>query len=136
MAAYAQGSIAGVSLVDGAAHFKALLVNAANARLTVVGSTIFAADGTPYTQIMEVTTGAQFGVKLEYAKTSVVEAIITAVEAAMIATGSFAVVLADDLHSINAQCVPDYAAGWYSIEPQRTNPDVIKGVEFKFLTAA
>jgi DNA-binding NarL/FixJ family response regulator len=132
---YAQGSIAGVDLQDtGGAPCKVLLLNAHNARQTVVGASQAAADGTIYTQVLEVSGGAQFGVKIEYAPPSVIEEIVAAIEAAMLGGGSFNVNLQDDLSTINQDCVPDYGAGWYTVEAQRTHPNVVKGIQFNFLT--
>lgn len=133
---YAQGSIAGVALQDASAiPCKVLLVDAGNFKPTVVGSTEFAAAGTPYTQILTVAAGRAFGVKIEFIPPDVLNDIIDAINTAVSNGDSFNITLADDLTPINENCIPDFQAAWLSIEPQRTHEDVVKNVLFRFLTA-
>jgi hypothetical protein len=130
---YGQGSIAGVDLEDSSGTpCKVLLVDAANFKATFVSSTTFAADGTPFTQVLEIATGQGFGVRVEYIPPDVLNDIVEAVNAAMLGSGSFNVTLADDVNSINSNCIVD-GNGWLKIEPQRTNESVIKGVDFRFM---
>jgi hypothetical protein len=132
---YAQGSIAGVDLQDAeGTPCKVLLLDAGNLKPTVIGSTTFAADGTAYTQILEVATGQQFGVKIEFIPPDVLNQIIDAINAALVGSGTFNVTLADDLNSINSDVTVNFAAQWVTIAPQRTHPEVVKDVEFRFLT--
>jgi hypothetical protein len=136
MSAYAEGSIAGVALEDGnGTPCKVLLVDAGNFLPTVTGNTQHAADGTPYTQILTVTAGRAFGVRVEYIPPDVLSDIVDAINLAVSGGDPFNVALADDLTSINENCIPDFPAGWLKIESQRTHPDVVKGVDFRFLTA-
>jgi hypothetical protein len=133
---YAQGSIAGITLQDaGAIPCKVLIQDASAFRQTVAGSTQFAADGTIYTQILEVTTGRAFGVKVEYIPPDVLNDIIDAINAAIAGGDPFNVTLADDLTTINTDCIPDFAAGWIKIAEQRTHTDVVKDVVFRFIIA-
>jgi hypothetical protein len=132
---YAQGSIADVDLQDeGGAPCKTLLLDAANLKPTVIGSTTYAADGTAYTQILEVTAGAQFGVKVEFIPPDVLNQIIDAINAALVGGGTFNVTLEDDINSINQDVTVDFSRQWVVIAPQRTNEQTVKDVEFRFLT--
>lgn len=133
---YAVGSIAGVDLVDASSTpCKVLILDAGNLKPTFASNTIFAADSTAYAQVLEVTAGAQFGVKVEYAPPSVLNSIIDAINSAMISDGFFNVTLQDDVNSINTNCTVDGNA-WLKVAPQRTHEDVVKDVEFRFLTVA
>lgn len=129
---YAEGEIAGVELADGSTPCKVLLTDAGNLKPSFVSATTFAADGTPYTQVLEIATGQSFGVRVEFIPPDVLNDVIDAVNAAMLGSGSFNVTLQDDVNSINSNCIVDGNA-WLKIEPQRTNESVIKGVEFRFI---
>jgi hypothetical protein len=132
---YAQGSICGVPLEDASGTpCKVLLLDAANLKPAVIGATTHAADGTAYTQILEVTAGAQFGVKIEFIPPAVLNDIIDAINAALIASGTFNVNLQDDINSINQDVTVDFSRQWVSYPAQRTHPDVVKDAEFRFLT--
>lgn len=131
----AVGSIAGVALENSAAiPCKAMLLDVGNFKPTFSGNTQFAADGTPYTQILEITAGRTFGVRIEFIPPDVLNDIVDAINAAVAAGDSFNVTLQDDLTSINENCIPDFAAGWLKIEAQRTHEDIVKNIEFRFLT--
>lgn len=133
---YAQGSIAAVPLEDGSGTpCRVLIIDGANLKPTMIGATQYAADSTPFTQVLAVTAGAQFGVRCEFIPPGVLNAIIDAINAASIAgDGSFNVTLDDDIHSINASVIVDHAAGWVRYASQRTHPDTVKEVEFRFIT--
>jgi hypothetical protein len=131
---YAQGSIAGINLEDSeGTPCKVLILDAGNLKPSFVTSSQAAADGTIYSQVLEVTKGAQFGVKVEFIPPDVLNNIIDAINSAMISSGSFNVTLADDFTSINTDCATD-GNGWVKIAPQRTHEDVVKDVEFRFIT--
>lgn len=132
---YAQGSIAGVALEDASnTPCKVLILDGANLLPIVIGSTTYAADGTAYSQILEVTSGAQFGVKIEYIPPSVFTQIMDAINAALAGSGVFNVTLEDDIQSINKNVTVDFSRQWVSVAPQRTNESTIKDVEFHFIT--
>lgn len=132
---YAQGEICGVALEDANnTPCKVLLLDAANLKPAVIGQTTHAADGTAYHQILEVTAGAQFGVKVEFVPPDVLNNIIDAINAALIGGGTFNVTLEDDINSINQDVTVDFSRQWVSYPAQRTHPDVVKDVEFRFLT--
>lgn len=133
---YAVGSIAGVDLQDAASTpCKVLILDGANFLSTNVGNVEFAADGTPYLQQMTPVAGAAFGALCEYLPPDVLNDIVAAVMAAVAGNTSFNVTLTDDIHTINVSCFPDFTAGWISYPQQRTNPDVIKDVTFRFIIA-
>jgi hypothetical protein len=132
---YAQGSICGVDLEDAnGTPCKVLLLDAANLKPQVIGATTYAADGTGYTQILEVTAGAQFGAKIEFIPPDVLNNIIDAINAALAGGGSFNVTLQDDINSINQDVTVDFSRQWLSYPAQRTNEDVVKDAEFHFVT--
>lgn len=133
---YASGSIAGVSLEDGGVPCKTLIVDGANFLSTTTGSSQVAADGTVYVQALTPVGGIGFGVRCEFLPPDVLNDIITAVLAAINADNTFNVTLTDDIHSINTSVVPDFDAGWLRYEAQRTHPDTIKGVDFRFITSS
>lgn len=131
---YAQGSIAGVALEDANnTPCKVLIIDAANLKPQVIGSTQYAADGTGYTQFLEVTAGAQFGVRLEFVPPTVLNDVIDAINAALASGGTFNVTLDDDINSINADVTVDFSRQWVSYPAQRTHPDVVKEAEFRFV---
>jgi hypothetical protein len=132
---YAQGEICGVPLEDGnGTPCKVLILDGANLKPAVIGATTHAADGTAYHQILEVTAGAQFGVKVEFIPPTVLNQIVDAINAALAGGGTFNVDLTDDIQSINQDVTVDFSRQWISYAAQRTHPDVIKDAEFRFLT--
>ncbi len=137
MSIWAEGSIAGVTLGNGSGDAcKALLVDAGNFRQTVAGNTEFAADGTPYTQILAQSTGQAFGVQIAFITASVLDDLIDAINIAVGNGDSFNINLADDLTTINHQCLPDYEAGWLKIPAQRIRPEMVKDVDLRFIAIA
>ena len=136
MLGYAQGSIAGVALEDANGQScKSLILDAANLLSTVTASQEIAADGSVYTQTLATTKGRAFGIKLEFIPPDVLNDIIAAVTSAVEAGNPFNVAIADDITNFDGDCEPDFAAGWLKVAPQRTNTDVVKDAEFRFLTA-
>jgi hypothetical protein len=134
MSVYLQGSIAGVELEnDGGDPCKVLLVDAGNFRQSVAASTQFAADGTPFTQLLPITSGRAFGVQIAYIPTEVLDDVIEAVNAAVEAGNAFNVSLADQLTTINHQCLPDFSTNWVKIPAQRIHPEMVKDVELRFI---
>jgi hypothetical protein len=135
MSHYVEGSIAGVTLATGGGDkFKALLLNAENLHQQTVGVQQFAADGEVHVQLLTVSKGQSFGIRFEFIDTDVLQDILDAIETAMSGAGLFNVTVADDLTSVNTNCQPDYAAAAFKIESQRTHEDVVKGIEFRFIT--
>jgi hypothetical protein len=132
---YAVGSIAGVNLEDaGGTPCKVLVLDGANFLSTLTAVNAFAADGTVYTQVMTPVAGVAFGARAEFIPPDVLNGIVAAVMAAVGGSDNFNVTLVDDIHSISVDCVPDFASGWLKYPAQRTNPDVIKDIEFRFIT--
>lgn len=135
MPVYAEGSIAGVALEDSEERpCKVLIQDAGVFKQTVTGGTQFAADGTPYAQVLTPVGGRAFGVKVEYIPPDVLNDIIAAVNTAIGGGSSFPVALADDITTVEEMCIPDFERGWLSIDEQRTHPETVKGVVFRFLT--
>lgn len=132
---YAQVSIAGTELKDGDSWCKCLVLDGANLLSTTVASATFAADGTPYIQTLSPSKGVGFGIKAEFIPPDVLNAVVAAVMAAIAGGDSVAVIAEDDIHDIEVEAYPDFSQQWLSDEPQRTNPDVVKNVTFRFITA-
>lgn len=133
---WAEGSIAGISLeLASGVPCKVLLVDAGVFQQTVAGLTRFAADGTPDTQILDVTGGRAFGVRVEAMEPDKLQSIIAAINAAIAGNTTFNVTVADHLTNINDECIPDFNAGWLKIETQRTHEDKVGGIDFRFITA-
>ncbi len=132
---YAVGSIAGVDLVDAnSTPCKALIIDGVNLQITAVGNSQIAASGEVYTQVFETTKGQSFGVKIEYLPPDVLNSIIAAIMAAVGAGDSFNVTLQDDIHDINTDCILDFSQKPISYPEGRTHPDVVKGLELRFIT--
>lgn len=133
---YAEVSIAGLPLeTAGAEKCKALIVDGANFLITTTGSTQFAVDGTPYTQILDVTAGRAFGIRVDFMPPDLLADIVAAMVAAVSGGDTFNVTAVDDIHDINVACVPDFGQGFVSYSPQRTHPDVVRDITFRFITA-
>ncbi len=138
MSAYLEGSIADVDLEVSSKKVKAILLDPGGFFSSYQGSTRIAADGTPYTQLLNVgTKGVRFGILLEYAPLAVLAAIKAAIETALAAQTPFNVDLSDDYNAIDADCVPDFSSGnWITWAGGRMNGDYVKGVEMRFLVTA
>jgi hypothetical protein len=135
---YAEGSVAGVALVKDATNLKCQIIDAQNFYSAFVGSTRIAADGTPYTQLLNPgTKGVRFGVLLEFCALSVFTAIKAAIDAALAAETAFNITLADDVHTINVSAVPDFSSGsWIQYPAQRHNAEYVAGVTLRFIATA
>lgn len=138
MSSYATCTIAGVSLVDGAAACKNHILDGANLRPTHIGVNRYSASGAVFSQVLALSAiGAKFGVKSVFLPASVLSAVIAAINSAMLSAGSFPVVCADEIQSFTKTCVPDYEAGWVTYPgEQRTDSRAIKDVVFRFVVVA
>ena len=138
MSAYAEGSIAGISLVKDGSACKVLIIDAPAFFSAYQGSTRIAADGTPYTQLHSTgTKGARFGVLMEYMPLTVFAALKLAIDSALAAQQTFNITLSDDLHSINVSALPDYSSGnWITYPTQRLNGNYVAGVTMRFICTA
>lgn len=135
MTPYADVEIAGVALENAEGEkCKCLVVDGANLLTTTGGSTAFAADGTAYTQTLTTSKGRQFGIKADFLPPDVLNNIVEAAMSAIDGGDPFTVTAIDDTHNISESVMPDFAAGWLKYPAQRTHPDVIKDVEFRFIT--
>lgn len=135
---YAEGSIFGVELIKDITRLKCQIIDGAAFYSTFQGSTKNASDGTPYVQLANVgTKGLKFGVLLEFDEIAVFTAIKAAIDAALAASEPGNITLADDVHSINASCVPDFSAGqWISYPAQRMNASYVSQVTMRFEVTA
>lgn len=138
MSVYAVGSIAGVDQKNaGGDDFKILLLDAANFRQTVAISTRFAVDGTPVIQTLPIGAGRAFGVQIPNATAEVLDDTIDAITTAVLAGNTFPVALADDLTTINHECLPD-GTNWLRFPGQKIgktadNEAMVKDVEMRFI---
>lgn len=128
---YATAVIAGVALTN----CKVLVIDGANLLAQTTGSTQVAADGTVYVQTLAPLGGQAFGLRAEFLSPTLLNAVAAAVEAALAAGSGFLVEAEDDIHNFAVMAYPDFNAGWLSYEEQRTNPDTIKNVTFRFITS-
>lgn len=118
MSRYAEGSIAGVDLVDtNNIGLRVDLLDGEGLRSTIVSSAVLALDNTVHVQTMATAlSGVHFGVRLAQCPVSVRDAIIEAMETAMAAGTPFEVTLADSdgVDDIAVMAVTDDAQKRYS----------------------
>lgn len=132
---YAVGSIAGVALLSSTdVPCKVLVLDGANLKTARAVNARASANGNLYVQSMPLSAGLRFGVRLDFAPVDVLGSIITAINAALDAGDSFNVTLTDDINEIDTDAVVE-GNDWLKYEAGRTNPNYIKGVEMRFLTA-
>lgn len=131
---YAQISIAGEDAESGGVDCKALILDGGKFKPQTIGQNTFAADGTVITQLATISKGVAFGIKFEFIPPNVLNSILSAIETALSGAGNFNVTATDDLHSINENCVPDFAAGFVEYPEQRTSDITIKSVILRFIT--
>lgn len=138
MSMYAVVTIAGVSLVDGAAACKNHILDGANLRPNHIGVNRYSASGAVFSQVLALSAiGAKFGIKSVFLPASVLTAVINAVNTAMLSTGSFPVVCADEIQSFTKTCTPDFDGAWVTYPgEQRTDSRAIKDVVFRFVVVA
>lgn len=139
MSAYAEGTIAAVSLVGPASAPIKCQLDASAFFDPFEGTITPAADGTQHVQLVAVgTAGKRFAVYFDNLPLTVAAAIKAAVSAALAGGDSFAIVLADDAHSISVDAVPDYSAGqWFSYDDKKRHNNVyLEKVEMRFLSVA
>lgn len=139
MSSYATVTIAGVSLVDGAAACKNHILDSGNLMPNHVAVNRYGAAGTVFTQVLDIgSVGAKFGIKSAFLPKSVLDLVVAAINSAMLGAGSFPVVAADEAISFTKTCVPDYESGaWVTwANEQRTDSRAIKEVQFRFVVVA
>lgn len=132
---FAEVSIAGIDLEStGGDKCKAFILDGANFLTTTTGNTVFAADGSAYTQILTITGGRAFGILVKAIESANLTEVIEAVMAAVAGASSFNVKAKDDVHDIDEACIPDFAAGWLKYPEQKTHPNQFNDVTFRFQT--
>lgn len=133
---YAEGSIAGQSLVDSASDpCRALIIDGGNldpSRIVNVRVGSAGGSGSIDAQIFDDSgVGRRFGVKFESIPNALYGDIVDAINTSVEAGNPFNVTLDDNLHSINTNC-------WLESSPttqeQRTS-QYADGIVFRFITA-
>lgn len=131
---YAEGTIAGVTLVDAAGTpCRVTILDGANLKITTASNWQYASDGTVYIQTIDVDEGRRFGVRIENIPFAKLTSIINAINAAMGAGNSFTVSLDDGFNAINTTCRTD-AGTWLEFGAERLI-DYVPSVVMRFITA-
>ncbi|MGA9995633.1 MAG: hypothetical protein WBP93_09475 [Pyrinomonadaceae bacterium] len=127
-------SIAGISLVSAdAIPYRVELVDADEFLSAYGGSSIEAADGGVYTQLINVDQRAvHFGLRVPYHEAWKLAAVKAAINTALAAGESFRVTAQDDVVAVDVQCVPDFTAKWITHESQ--SGGILKGVTYRFIS--
>lgn len=111
---WASGSIAGVTLVDeGGRDLRVDLVDVEPLHETLAGNALEALDLTVHVQLLARNkAGVHFGVTIPQMPAAKWTALVTAIEAALLAGNPFPVILADSggVDDIDVLAVPDYQA--------------------------
>lgn len=113
MSRYASGTIAEVSLVDGALPIRIDVLDAEALKGTAIASSVVALDLSVHTQVLPTAlSGIKFGCKFYQIPISVLDAVLVAMETAMLAGNSFEVSLsdADGIDEIAVMAQVDYQA--------------------------
>jgi len=130
---YAQGSIAGVSLVDGD-PCRCMILDGARLQSTRYVNQRISASGDVYTQGFSTGgRGAHFGVQLDSIPLAMFTAIVEAINDAIDAMSPFNITLVDDVHVINRDCTID-GSNWLNYPQQITNERFLNGVTMRFIT--
>lgn len=133
---YAEGSIAGVALVDSASDpCRALIVDGGNlkpSRIVNVRIGAAAGAGSVSAQIFnDSLKGRRFGVRFESIPNALYSSIVTAINTSQEASNPFNVTLDDNFHVINTNC---WLEGFPTTQEQRTS-QYADGIVFRFITA-
>lgn len=136
---WASGTIAGVALHDSGGRDIRTDVEGGEAfRGTLVGNSVVALDLTVHTQLMVRSSKAvHFGVHIAQMPVSVRDAIVTAIEVALLAGTTFVVALADSagVDNISIHAVPDFAAlAGQLYKRGGMAAGYVKDVEFRFIS--
>lgn len=115
MARFAEGSIAGIDLEDtNTLPLRVDVLDGEQLKGNAAATNVTALDLTVHSQVLDTSAkaGIHFGVKLYQIPISVLDAILAAMETAILAGNTFEVLLADDdgVDSISVDAVIDYQA--------------------------
>lgn len=115
MSRYAEGSIAGVALEDtNDVPLRIDVLDGESLRGTAIASVVTALDSSVHAQVADTSdlSGLRFGARIYQLPVAVLNALVIAMESALLAGESFAVTLADDdgVDDIAVLAVIDYAA--------------------------
>lgn len=136
MGRFATGTIAGVTLQDGAGRaVRASVSDHTGAGLPFRGSVLQTADGGIRLQLIETgTRGLRFTVTIEHCPRQLFSSIMSAIDTALRSSESFAVVLSDgESPALSVQCVPAFPE-W--VRHERTTDGFLQNVTFNFVAIA
>lgn len=132
MKSWAQGSIAGVSLVHEGDPVRCDIIDGAKTQSRRFVNIRTGADGTQYIQGFDTEgRGAKFGVRFPNIPIDMLRNIIANINSAIDSADSFSVTLADDFHDFDLSCTID-GSDWLQYSPQRTNEQILDDVTMRF----
>ena len=111
-----------------------VILDGANLQVTPSVNSRSSAGGNLYTQSIPLSAGRRFGVRIDFADLDVLNATIAAIKAAVDEQEPFPVQLEDDMHNIDADCVPD-GSNWLQYPDGRITGNQVKAVVMRFVTA-
>lgn len=131
---WAQGEIAGVSLIHEGDPVRCDIVDGARTQARRFVNQRIGADGTVYTQGFDTEgKAAKFGIHFPNIPIDMFLNIITNINAAIDAGDSFDVNLQDDFHTLAVSCTVD-GSEFLNYPAQRTNEQIIDDVTFRFIS--
>lgn len=129
---WAQGSIAGVSLIHEGDPVRCDIIDGARTQSRRFVNIRTSSDGTQYVQGFDTEgRGAKFGVHFPNIPLDMLQNIIDNINAAIDAGDSFDVALTDDFHFIELSCTID-GTEFLSYPAQRTNEQILDDVTMRF----
>lgn len=132
MARYWVGSIAGVALNANGQSCRVIVDGGAQFYSPFAGATAIAADGTVWTQTIDVQTRArEIAVRIEWCPVTLFRQVLNAINSALAANNAFAVVLTDGVGTINCSAVPRLP-DWIRYEYEAS--DQIRNLEMRFIS--
>lgn len=131
---WAQGSVAGISLVSSGDPCKCLILDGPRLQSRRFVNQRRGADGTVFTQGFDTGgRGANFGIRLDFAPVQMLLDIIEQINFAIDNNESFRVELEDDFQSVSADCTVD-GSDWLNYPDQITNERFFANVTMRFVT--
>lgn len=131
---WAQGSIAGVNLVQDGDPCRTYILDGARLQSHRFLNQRHAADGTVYTQGFDTGgSGLRFGVRLDFIPVDLFHSIIDSITSAVDGNTTFNVSLEDDFQTIDADCTVE-GSDWLTYPDQLTNERFVANVVMRFIT--